>query len=532
MRVRWALLTGMLLLSLTALGQEAPPSSELTALKREALAVFSKILTEGSAAERLSAVNSLVRNGDDSVVPLLIERLLVDEAPFVRRAAAVGLGHFRSQDAQRALRRAALSDEIASVRWDAALSTQESDVILALLSQRETLAAAALSLQESAVRLPGAIWHSVEVALLRAFPDRESWNVVERAAMLKALAQLGSLGAVDRLRVTLTDTDEDPFVRGAAAFALGVLGVRNAVPELIAALAVDSEAIQIGAARALGLLGDPVALEPLGSLVRTGRSPQARIAAAAALAPLGIQAVSALAQALLSDPVPAVRQAALRALRQIKGTAATHAVLAFLESKYLQECDPISCGGLALETLKALAELGQGQIALQVAQAMVAALRDVLPLLFIFAEGELVQTFSIVGRRAPELFDVLLRDQSPFVRALGIAAYASVYQSEARELLLRNLSDENALVRRAALEGLSLWATPDDTKVFVLFVTDGDPRTRLAALTALARVGDGQALEPLRRTLRAENPAVRLDGAGAALAFAIRWGRTSSPSVP
>ncbi|MCS6902656.1 MAG: HEAT repeat domain-containing protein [Candidatus Bipolaricaulota bacterium] len=530
MRVRWAL--GALLLSVAAMGQEAPSLDRLVELKREALAVFSQILTEGIAAERLSAVNSLVRNGDDSVVLLLAERLLNDEASFVRRGAAVGLGRFRSQEAQRALRRAALSDEIASIRWDAALSLKDSDVILALLSQRETLAAAALSLQESAARLPGAIWPSVEVALLRAFPDGESFNVVERAAMLKALAQLGSLGAVDRLRATLADSQEDPFVRGAAAFALGVLGVRNAVPELISALRTESDSIQVGAATALGYLREPSAVEPLIALLQTGRSPQARVAAAEALGAFGSRAASALAQALLTDPGPTVRQAALRGLAQTRSAEATQAVFAFLQSGYLQGCDPSACGSLALETLRALATLGQAQLALQVAQATLNALREALPFLFVFAELDLVRTLSAVGRVAPELFDALVRDQSPFVRALGVAAYASVYQAEARATLLRYVSDENTLVRRAALEGLAPWATSDDTELFARFVTNSDPRTRVAALSALARAGDARALVPLRQALNAQSSSVRLDAAGAALAFAIRWSKTPSSSVP
>lgn len=534
MRARWALLAGALLAGLAATSQELPSLSELTDLKREALVVFSEILKDGDAAERLSAVTSLGRYRDDAVVPLLTERLLRDEASFVRRAAAEGLARFRSVHAAAALRQAARTDSVASIRWAAAISLGELDIITELLAERETLAAAALSLQEltASALVPQAAWRAIEIALLRAFPKREAFNVVERAAMLKALAQLRSLAAIALLTQTLSDPTEDPFVRGAGAFALGVLKVRNAVPELIAALSIDSESIQVGAAGALGILSDLAALEPLSGLLRTGRSPQARLAAANALAPLGSQAVPALSQALLNDAVPMVRQAALRALRQIKGAAATQAVLAFLASNYLQQCDPSSCGGLALETLKALAELGQAQLALQATQATLTALREALPFLFIFAEGDLVQTLSIVGRVAPELFEFVLSDPSPFVRALGVAAFSVVYQAKARELLIKALSDESALVRRAALEGLALWATPDDTALFAPFVTDRDPRSRIAALLVLARVGDTRALDPLRQALRSESPSVRLDAAGAALAFVLRLSHWPSPQIP
>jgi HEAT repeat protein len=523
-----------LTLGFAALGQEAPSLRELTELKREALAIFSEVLRAGSAAERLSAVMSLVRYGDDSVIPLLTERLLSDDASFVRRAAAEGLVRFRSPQVSQALRHAARNDSVASIRWAAAVSLRETDVLKHLLRERETLAEAAISLQEpaSAARLPGGVWPPAEIALIQAFSDREAFNLVERAAMLKALAQLGSLAAISLAQRALADSTEDPFVRGSAAFALGALNVRNAIPELLAALSTDLEAIQVGAAGALGHFGDPIALEPLSVLLRTARSPQARIAAANALASFGLSAVSALAQALLTDPVPAVRQAALRALRQIGGPIATQAVLVFLESRYLEQCDPTACGGLALEMLRALAELGQAQLALQVTQATLAALRDALPFLFIFAENDLVRTLSVVGRAAPQLFDLLLRDPSPFVRALGVASFARVYQAEAREFLLQALRDENPLVRRAALEGLAPWAMPDEVQIFAPFVTDRDPRSRIAALSVLAWVGDERALSPLRQALRSEALPVRLDAAGAALVFVIGLSRLPSPQVP
>jgi len=240
-----------------------------------------------------------------------------------------------------------------------------------------------------------------------------------------------------------------------------------------------------------------------------------------------------LAQALLSDPIPSVRQAAVRSLAQIGGREATQAVRDFLQSAYLQQCDLTACGGLALETLKALANLGEAQLALALTQATLSALRDSLPFLFIFAERDLTQTLSTVGQVAPELFGLLLADPSPFVRALGIAALSQVRGSDAREILLRYVSpEENPIVRRVALEGLSQWAFPDDIDLFAPCVTDRDPRTRAAAFSMIARVGDYRALVPLRTALRSENVSIRSDAAGAALACTIRLVRSSVPQTP
>ena len=341
--------------------------------------------------------------------------------------------------------------------------------------------------------------------------------------MLKVLAQLDASGAIPLLRQTLAAPSEDPFVRGAAAYALGLLGAKEAVPDLITVLQSDQDALQLAAAGALGDLQDIRAIEPLVQMLNIAKSEEVRTAAASALAPFGVAAVSALIDALQSDPAPTVRQAAIGGLAQIGGSEATDAVLTFLQSGYLQSCDPNACGGLALETLAALAQLGQGPLALQTLEDALARLGDALPFLYTFAEQQLVQVVSAVGRVAPQAFNILLNNDSPFAQALGLEALSNVQGTAARATLLRYVSPGiDALVRRVALEGLSRWATLGDLPLFVPFVTDRDPRTREAALSALARVGDVQALSPLRSTLGSPTVAIRLDAAGASLAYANR----------
>jgi HEAT repeat protein len=198
-------------------------------------------------------------------------------------------------------------------------------------------------------------------------------------------------------------------------------------------------------------------------------------------------------------------------------------VLSFVNSGFLQRCDPSACGGLALETPVALAQLDQGPLALQLLEAALDALRDVLPFFFAFAERDLVRALSEVWRIAPDAFDLLLSDASPFVQALGLAALSNVQGRASRETLLRHIGpDEHVLVRRLALEGLSQWAIPDDVIIFAQVLTNPDRRTRAAAFSALARVGDGRALGPLREALGAEKLAIQLEAAGASLVFANR----------
>lgn len=523
---------GLVTLPTHAQDLQWPTNDQVQRLQRVAIDVLGSILRDPQSkdTDRLSGVNALIQSGDQDAVPLLAEVLLSDPAPFVRRAAAEGFSRLPVGEAAPALRQAALTDSIASIRWASGVALvrwrlAESEVIARLLSDPRTLAAAAISLQEtaSANAFPRALWLFAESAMTMAFPDRVTYNLVERAAMLKALAQMNAQSEIPLLWQTLNASDEDPFVRGAAAFGLGMLAVREAVPDLIAALESDAEALQLAAAGALARLSDERALEPLRAILHDADSPEVRSAAATALSSFGAAVVPTLTQALLSDENPSVRQAALRGLAYIGGSEATQAVLSFLGSGFLLTCEPSVCSGLALETLVALAKLDQGALAVQLLERTLDAVRDVLPLFFAFAEQALVNVVTQVGRVAPQVFDLLLQDESTYVQALGLTALANVQGRASREALLCCLDpDESVIVRRAVLEGLSKWATSDDLAILILEITNRDRRSRVAALSALARVGDARALQPLSDALNSEILVIRLDVAGAALRFSHR----------
>lgn len=515
-----------------ALAQPAsfPSTDEVQQLKQDALRILGTILHDGSESDRLGAVNALVRNGDQEVVPLLTQALLNDRAPFVRRAAAEGLAKYRSAEAVSALRQTALDDEIPSIRWASGValvlwSLDERAIVVRLLQESSTLAAAAVSLQDSfnLQKFPTALWLLAQSAFANAFSDRDTYNVVERAAMLKALAHMNTVSVTPLLRQALNALEEDPFVRGAAAFALGVLDVKEAGPDLIATLDSDLEALQLAAARALGRLGDTRAIAPLTKLLKEARVAEVRAAAATALASFGTATLSSLAQSLQTDASPSVRQAALQSLATLGGPEATRSVLAFISSGYLQNCDPNACSNLALDTLVALAKLGQGALAVLLVSATLNSVRDSLPFLFLFAESNLVRALSEVGRVQPELFNSLLNDSSPFVRALGVSSLSNVQSCLARDTFIHIITPkEDTFVRRAALEGLSPCAVYDDITLFVSYLTDRDRRVRVAGLSALAQHGDTRAVAPLRSAMNVESVATRIDAADASLTYAVR----------
>lgn len=509
-----------------------PARAEVQQMRNGALLVLERILQDSHSkdTDRLSAVHALLKSNDRNVLPLLAEVLLNDPAPFVRRAVAEGLSRFLTGSPTSALQQAALTDPIASIRWAAGVSLVQwnpgaPEMIGKLLRDPSTLAAAAISLQEAAAAnlFPRALWPLVLDAMTAAFPARSTYNSVERAAMLKSLAQLRATDAISLLRQTLNAIEEDAFVRGAAAYALGVLVVSEAVPELITALASNQAALQLAAAGALSHMRDERALEPLTETLRGAPSAEVRAAAAMALGPFGQVAVPPLAQALEIDPAPTVRQAALGELTRVGGAEATQAVLSFLDSGYLQTCEPSACSSVALETLVALAKLGQGAMAVQLLESTLAAVRDVLPLFFAFAEQALVNVVIEVGRAAPQVFQMLLHDESPYVQALGLAALANLQGRASRETLLRFLEPDGVvIVRRAALEGLSKWAIRDDLSILIPEIINRDRRSRIAALSALTRLGDARLVQPLNAALASDSVAIRLDAAGAALVWAQR----------
>lgn len=541
-----ALSVGVALLGGVAWGQPSTaPSSldEARSLQLEALNAVGLILLDPARgeADRLRAAGVLAGHGGRVALPLLRAVLLDDPFPSVRRVVAEGLGDFGAPEAQFSLKQAALSGPTASVRWAAGVSLlrvapEASEVLGVLLGQRDTLAAAALSLQDAraVAAFPDALTEPVVDAFAQAFSDRQAFNNVERAALLKALARLGAQTTVPLLSAAFNDVAEDPFVRGAAAFGLGVLGARQALPGLLSALDNQEEALQVGALGAIVRLNDPRAVPALTALLNSSTASVAvRAAAAGALGALGDETVPALAAVLDGAPEPDLRQAALEALAAVGGKRAGAAVLTFVSSGFLSQCDPAVCGNLALSALAALVKLGEADVALQLFNAAFDALKPALPFVFAFAEQNLVDVAVALATVAPRVLDVLLGDPNPFVAALGLAALPRVRGQAARSTLLRFVDpDQNRLLRRMAFEGLSPLAVAADTPLFAQALFDRDRRTRAAAFEAIARVGDARAVAPLFTALTSDELSLRLQAVAAAIAYGNRVLAAGEPTAP
>jgi phycocyanobilin lyase alpha subunit len=140
----------------------------------------------------------------------------------------------------------------------------------------------------------------------------------------------GSPGVVEALITALQDEDDRTELGGYplrrnAARALGKLGDRRAVPELLQALECPDYYVQAAAAQSLGMLGDPSCIPAMMNLLSggvesaqlmPGRPHLAKPVEAAmeALEALRATEAAALIEPFLHHPVPRVQYAAARAL--------------------------------------------------------------------------------------------------------------------------------------------------------------------------------------------------------------------------
>jgi VWFA-related protein len=170
--------------------------------------------------------------------------------------------------------------------------------------------------------------------LRQALEDRDA--TVRRAAV-EGLARLRDTEAIPAIIERLGDRDQG--VRDAASAGLDEFGPAAIDP---LAQAVTSaapgrrpRAAALGAAAALGRIGDDRAVEPLSALLH-GRSDEGRAAAVGALTALGLAAGLAPLREALADEAPLVRKAALEGIASIAGTAARP----LIEDHLRHETDP------------------------------------------------------------------------------------------------------------------------------------------------------------------------------------------------
>ena len=188
------------------------------------------------------------------------------------------------------------------------------DLTTSAAAEAQEAAAAVLGEQDSAE------------ALLLLFEAIDGIEVEESRSAAQATMSALTLDHI----IDLLLTSDDPQMRAAAAYGLGVLEDPRALDALLQALAEDEDAeVRAAAAGALGVLGKDGAEEALLQALDSDEAALVRAAAARALGALKSEGTAEqMIPALRSDPIPEVRAAVALALGEIRDNVALPSLLA------------------------------------------------------------------------------------------------------------------------------------------------------------------------------------------------------------
>jgi len=129
---------------------------------------------------------------------------------------------------------------------------------------------------------------------------------------IKAIGKMGAEDAVETL-LEYVDADSDPGLQKVTFKALGEIGSDEATGPLANKLVAENEQIRPYAARALGLIGDTRAIEPLADALADADTDETRAAAAWALRQIGTERALAAAADYADDRAYLVQHEASQA---------------------------------------------------------------------------------------------------------------------------------------------------------------------------------------------------------------------------
>lgn len=129
---------------------------------------------------------------------------------------------------------------------------------------------------------------------------------------IEVLGKIGNPDAIDTI-IDFVDADTNPQLQMTAIKAIGEIGSPDTTERVATKLTSDSERVRATTARALGLIGDPRAINPLETTLATDDSPVVRGAAAWALAQIATQRALTVLADYRHDPVYLVKNQATHA---------------------------------------------------------------------------------------------------------------------------------------------------------------------------------------------------------------------------
>jgi HEAT repeat protein len=277
-----------------------------------------------------------------------------------------------------------------------------------------------------------------------------------RAWAARGLGRLGNPKAIDRLKAHLNDEFED--VQEAVVAAISRFKDSLSPPELQENLKSEDVDIRRNSVSLLGILDTDEALASICSAFGD-QSPLVRRAALGALSTKHSETAFQYIQQALADEAPFIRMTAALILGETK------------EERFLE---PVSL-----------------------------LLTDVDDKVRVSAAKALGQIGS--GNAIERLMDAL-HDQNGFVVTSVIDAIGMIGGKEAQRALIRALSHKEKEVQRAALHALSLFSGSED--IILPFLEDPDWATRAVAAQSLCRTRNERVLREMEKALDRENDAV------------------------
>ncbi len=307
--------------------------------------------------------------------------------------------------------------------------------------------------------------------LTKALRYKNNWHIRQAAAF--ALGEIGDPRCIRSLTVALNDSDSYD-VRLAAVRALAKFGSPAVEP---LCYAVKVPALTEKAAEALGKIGDPRAVEPLGDVLREGRYAGAAVAA---LARIGTPAVETLLAAMkVGDPQ--VRRTAIEALGNIGDTRAVEPLLAALND-----------ADSRFSAIKVLGEIGDR--------------RAVGPLTMLLSDKDrtirsgAVKALEKLGWQPDNV-------ESEIIYAIAYEDWDRCVKigTPAVELLISTLLDEDMRFRQNAAKVLGRIGNPQAIDPLGITLKEKDMFVAQAAAQALGKIGTSEAVRVLGGALSDES---------------------------
>jgi len=354
--------------------------------------------------------------------------------------------------------------------------------------------------------------------------------------------------AYKRLRQMVRD--RDPLVRRNAAYALGMIGNKEAaivlvdrvprerVPDVLVHLAIAlgrlkhkatrgflvgllfrrNPALRAAGITALGYLGEPVDAYTLGRFLRSKDAGE-RLTTATALGHLGSRLAIVPLRRLLVDPSPPVQSAAVESLAKLRARTAIPDLVSLLPKALPSVALAVVRGLARLDALGGLASLqqflsrtGDPRLAAEAAQAIghlggrlpVKRLRDLLASRSNDVRIPAARAVGLGGiREAIPQLARLLAHPHPGLRLACARALGRLAAHQAVPVLVDRLGAEHGQVRAAYVQALGHLRAVTALPVLTQQLRSADPRVVAAAAEAIGEISllDRRPVKPLAKRL-------------------------------